>query len=118
MTTTGRSRVGASLKLRTVALTVAWIAGAAAAQAASPGDESAEKATSTTTEVTFQNGETTLAGSLVLPRGEPPYPAIVFLHGSGPTSRDGALAYAQRYAGLGCDESLACQHHNDARRGR
>jgi pimeloyl-ACP methyl ester carboxylesterase len=35
-------------------------------------------------EVTFRNGEVTLAGSLFLPKGEGPHPAVVFAHGGGP----------------------------------
>lgn len=53
------------------------------------------------TEVEFRNGDVTLAGSLVLAPGDGPHPAIVFLHGSGPMTREGALAYAERYAALG-----------------
>jgi pimeloyl-ACP methyl ester carboxylesterase len=53
------------------------------------------------TDVEFRNGEVALAGSLVLPDGPGPHPAIVFLHGSGPTTRAGAVSYAERYAGLG-----------------
>jgi dienelactone hydrolase len=57
-------------------------------------------------EVTFRNGDVTLAGTLTLPAGsgsrsEGPYPAIVYLHGSGPMSRGGAASYAERWAALG-----------------
>ncbi|HEY4491224.1 MAG TPA: alpha/beta fold hydrolase, partial [Acidobacteriota bacterium] len=46
-------------------------------------------------EVTFTNGNVTLAGSLVVPRGSGPHPAIVLVHGSGPVTRDffGPIAY-------------------------
>jgi len=37
--------------------------------------------------VTFPHGEHLLAGDLSLPAGSPPYPAVVFVHGSGPASR-------------------------------
>jgi dipeptidyl aminopeptidase/acylaminoacyl peptidase len=37
--------------------------------------------------ITFQNGDVTLAGTLDLPVGEGPFPAIVTIHGSGPTTR-------------------------------
>jgi len=52
-------------------------------------------------EVEFHSGDVQLAGTLVLPSAPGPYPAIVFLHGSGPVTRDGALPYAERYARLG-----------------
>lgn len=48
-------------------------------------------------EVAFNSGTVPLAGSLVLPQGQGkgPYPAVVFVHGSGPVTRDfmGPLAY-------------------------
>ena len=41
-----------------------------------------------TEEVTFNNGDSVLAGTLALPKGAGPYPAIVFIHGDGPATRD------------------------------
>ncbi len=38
-------------------------------------------------EVTFQNGDVTLAGTLTKPITRRPYPAIVMVHGSGPVAR-------------------------------
>jgi uncharacterized protein len=38
-------------------------------------------------EVTFVNGSVSLSGSLLLPRGDGRFPALVFLHGSGPGAR-------------------------------
>jgi len=38
--------------------------------------------------VTFQNGDVTLAGTLDLPVGEGPFPAIVTIHGSPPLTRN------------------------------
>ncbi|MDH3711782.1 MAG: alpha/beta hydrolase [Cyclobacteriaceae bacterium] len=38
-------------------------------------------------DVTFSNGSVTLAGTLQLPKGRGPFPAVVFLHGSGPSDR-------------------------------
>jgi len=55
----------------------------------------------TDTAVTFRNGQVELAGTLVLPGSKPPHPAIIFLHGSGDSRRDGFLEYAHRYAALG-----------------
>ncbi len=41
-----------------------------------------------TEEVTFTNGDVTLAGTLSLPDGPGPYPAVVLVSGSGPQDRD------------------------------
>src|SRR5215469_6812476 len=38
--------------------------------------------------VHFTSGDITLAGTLVLPEGSQPHPAVVLLHGSGPQTRD------------------------------
>jgi len=38
--------------------------------------------------ITFQNGDVTLAGTLDLPTGEGPFPAIVTVHGSPPLTRN------------------------------
>jgi len=38
-------------------------------------------------EVAFRHGRDRLVGDLSLPAGAPPYPAVVFVHGSGPASR-------------------------------
>ncbi|HET6638957.1 MAG TPA: alpha/beta hydrolase [Gemmatimonadota bacterium] len=38
-------------------------------------------------EVRFRNGDVELAGTLLLPAGPGPHPAVVFLHGSGPEGR-------------------------------
>jgi len=40
-------------------------------------------------EVTFTSAGLTLAATLALPTGEGPFPAALFLHGSGPVDRDG-----------------------------
>jgi pimeloyl-ACP methyl ester carboxylesterase len=39
-------------------------------------------------DLTFQNGDITLAGTLTIPEGEGPFPAVVLLTGSGPQNRD------------------------------
>jgi pimeloyl-ACP methyl ester carboxylesterase len=44
-------------------------------------------------EVTFKSHGTKLAGTLHLPSGRGPYPAVVWLHGSGPEARDDAAPY-------------------------
>ncbi len=43
-------------------------------------------------DVTFDNGDVTLAGTLTLPEGEGPHPAVVLVTGSGPQDRDESLA--------------------------
>ena len=42
-------------------------------------------------DVTYQNGDITLAATLTLPRGEGPFPAVVMITGSGPQDRDETL---------------------------
>ena len=42
--------------------------------------------------VTFENGDVTLAGTLTLPAGDGPHPAVVLVTGSGPQDRDESLA--------------------------
>ena len=49
-------------------------------------------------EVTFPSGSFTLAGSLVLPAGPGPHPAIVLVHGSGDGPREPLLHFARRFA--------------------
>lgn len=39
-------------------------------------------------EVTFDNGDITLAGTLTLPEGDGPFPVVVLMTGSGPQDRD------------------------------
>lgn len=39
-------------------------------------------------EVRFENGDLALAGMLMLPEGEGPFPGVVFIHGSGTSRRD------------------------------
>ncbi len=48
-------------------------------------------------EVTFQNGEITLAGTLTLPEGAGPFPALILLSGSGQQDRDEALPTVPGY---------------------
>lgn len=45
----------------------------------------------TAEEVTFANGEITLAGTLTMPEGAGPYPVVVLISGSGPQDRDESL---------------------------
>lgn len=43
-------------------------------------------------DVTFDNGDVTLAGTLTLPAGDGPHPAVILVSGSGPQDRDESLA--------------------------
>lgn len=54
-----------------------------------------------TRDVTFQNGVLTLAGSLIAPQGKGPFPAVLFLHGSGPEGRWANRYLAERFARAG-----------------
>jgi predicted acyl esterase len=49
-------------------------------------------------QVIFQNKEVTLAGTLTLPSCNGPHPAVVFIRGSGPDSRDNYRFYADVFA--------------------
>jgi hypothetical protein len=51
-------------------------------------------------EVTFQNGGITLAGTLTLPEGDGPFPALILLSGSGQQDRDESLSLAPGYRPL------------------
>ena len=63
------------------ALAMLSATGAAAASAQTARDE----------DVTFRNGSITIAGTLSLPAGAGPFPAVVLLSGSGPQDRDSDL---------------------------
>lgn len=52
-------------------------------------------------EVRFQNGEVALAGTLYVPSGTGPYPAVIFIHGSGDDSREPYRYYADILARRG-----------------
>jgi pimeloyl-ACP methyl ester carboxylesterase len=52
----------------------------------------------TSAEVGFENGGIHLAGTLLEPLTPGPHPAIVMLHGSGPTTRDSMLPFADVFA--------------------
>jgi uncharacterized protein len=49
-------------------------------------------------EVRFKNGDVTLSGTLYLPSKPAPYPAIVFVHGDGPDTREGYRFFAELFA--------------------
>jgi pimeloyl-ACP methyl ester carboxylesterase len=52
-------------------------------------------------DVQFANGAVTLGGTLTLPAGPPPYPALVLVHGSNALTRDVFGPWARYFAGLG-----------------
>jgi uncharacterized protein len=52
-------------------------------------------------EVSFRNGDTSLAGTLLVPLTKAPHPAVVFLHGSGPEDRYGSWFLAEQAARRG-----------------
>jgi pimeloyl-ACP methyl ester carboxylesterase len=51
-------------------------------------------------EVVFRNGDVLLCGTLVLPVGRGPHPAIVMIHGSGPQTRRSPAATWYAYHGI------------------
>ncbi len=54
------------------------------------------------TELSFESADgTTLAGTLLLPEGPGPFPAVVFVHGSGPQPREASRFVAEEYVRRG-----------------
>lgn len=49
-------------------------------------------------EVVVRNGEVALGGTLYLPSGKGPHPAVVFIHGSGPSTRENVRFFAELFA--------------------
>ncbi len=52
-------------------------------------------------EAEFRNGPVVLRGTLTLPSGPPPYPALVLVHGSNALTRDVFGPWSRFFAGLG-----------------
>jgi len=52
-------------------------------------------------EYIINNKDVSLSGTFVLPNGSGPFPAVVFLHGSGPAERWWAMSYAKEFAEIG-----------------
>ena len=65
-------------------LSLSWLAFSLKPAQATEGQAS----TFSTQDFTFANGDITLAGSLVFPEGDGPFPAVVMIHGSQPATRD------------------------------
>lgn len=59
-------------------------------------------------EVTFQNGDVTLAGKLLIPSTTGPHAAAIFLHGSGPQDRNGELSQIRFVADHFARHGIAC----------
>lgn len=51
--------------------------------------------------VQFENGDVTLAGTVLVPPGDGPHPGVVLMHGSLPGERDFYRVYADRFARRG-----------------
>ncbi|MCE7990411.1 MAG: alpha/beta fold hydrolase [Roseivirga sp.] len=51
--------------------------------------------------VSFKNGDIALSGTLYLPKGEGPFPALVFVHGSGPETRKNSSYSAKWLSSIG-----------------
>lgn len=52
-------------------------------------------------DVTFSNGDITLAGTVIYPNGDGPHPAVVFVHGSGAADRWWAFYLAEQFTKAG-----------------
>lgn len=61
----------------------------------------ARRLTTRDTDVQFANGAVTLSGTLTLPDGPPPYPALLLVHGSNALTRDVFGPWTRFFAGLG-----------------
>ena len=59
------------------------------------------KVTFSETPVTFTNGDVSISGSLKLPLGQGPFPAVVLVHGSGPGGREQVESMARFFCHLG-----------------
>ncbi len=53
-------------------------------------------------EVTVGSGEWTLPGTLAIPAGDGPFPAVVLVHGSGPNDRDETIGPNKPFRDLAC----------------
>jgi dienelactone hydrolase len=119
-------------------LAAAWLAGCTQ-HAGMPAQVAPEKPAIREEAVAFVSGKFTLAGTVFLPEGTQPHPAVVLFHGSGPQSRDlstahwfaeqgvAALAYDKRGVGEStgdfravpfmdlCDDGLAAINYLKSR---
>lgn len=49
-------------------------------------------------EINFTSGDITLFGTLIKPKGDGPFPAVIFIHGSGAEERDNSKSRAKEFA--------------------
>ncbi|MBO9582283.1 MAG: alpha/beta fold hydrolase [Sphingobium sp.] len=63
--------------------------------------ESAVRIATRDVPISFKRGGALLAGTLILPPGPGPHPAVVLLHGSGPLTRDSFGPYPRFFSSLG-----------------
>jgi pimeloyl-ACP methyl ester carboxylesterase len=54
--------------------------------------------TSAQEEIIFSSAGTKLSGTLILPKGEGPFPAVIFIHGSGAEERGNSISRAKEFA--------------------
>lgn len=66
-----------------------------------PGGPATAQQTFSEETIEFRSPGATLSGTLLVPDGPGPHPAVVFLHGSGPMTRAGFMGYAREYARMG-----------------
>jgi len=89
-------------RLPVVVLLVVLVGGGPVARPAQAAPTPAPAANGVTMrELTFANGDVALAGTLHLPPGAGPFPAVVIMHGSGPDSRVPYIPDAQMLADAG-----------------
>jgi pimeloyl-ACP methyl ester carboxylesterase len=70
-------------------------------QPAGEAERTAVKVLTRDENVSFSQSDATLSGTLILPEGPGPYPAITLLHGSGPLSRYSFGPYPRFFSSLG-----------------
>ncbi|HSU29267.1 MAG TPA: alpha/beta hydrolase [Chitinophagaceae bacterium] len=49
-------------------------------------------------EIPFKSGNLILSGSLITPKGDGPFPVVIFIHGSGPEDRSNSRSRAKEFA--------------------
>jgi pimeloyl-ACP methyl ester carboxylesterase len=64
-------------------------------------EQTARNTASRDIDITFNQGDARLAGTLIVPEGPGPHPSIVLLHGSGPLTRYSFGPYPRFFSGLG-----------------
>jgi len=64
-------------------------------------DVAARKTSTRDEEISFQQDDAKLAGTLTIPQGPGPHPAILLLHGSGPSTRHSFGPYPRFFSSLG-----------------